>query len=396
MTNNRKMLWHELAIYAASFMSMVSVAVSPALASIAKEFSWASTTQIQMLVTLPALAQVPAAFISPSAQKKFSIKTLYIFNLCVALIFGIMPYFMNNYYAILATRAVVGFALGTIQILLSVTITTRFPEKDQGRVMGGRTFATSLGAIIISYIGGRLADIDWHLSFLPFIIALPVILITWAGMLRMPPLEEEVKSDEDKPAKKVIIDGITLFICLFTVFEMVFLSSFNTNISMYIDAEKFGTATISGVAVAIYNAAGLVCGFLMARMYRKFKGTSLFIGFMCSATGILMIGLARVIWLVYAGGFLAGFGLSALLGFGPMDITGTITKERASMAISWFAIAIFLGSFLTPYIVNPLTKLIDHTGPVRTRFVVSGVMLFVQAILYETLRRRKFIKYFKD
>jgi MFS family permease len=113
------------------------------------------------------------------------------------------------------------------------------------------------------------------------------------------------------------------------------------------------------------------------------------VGFLSSAVGLSLIGLSVGMPMVFAGAFFSGFGMSSLLGIGPLDITGTIPRERASMGISWFAIAIFFGSFITPYVVNPLTDLFRQDS-IRTRFIVSGALLFVQAVLYETIRRRYF------
>lgn len=385
---------NEFAVYAISFVSMVSVTVAPALALIAKQFTWASSTQIQLLITLPALAMVPAAFISPPLLKKYNVKSLFIINLFIGLIFGFGPFFADDYYLILAMRAISAFSLGFIQILLSVTITTRFPKSEQGRIMGGRNFATSLGAIIISYLAGVLADVDWHMAFLPFLLTFPVIAVVSLGLHKMKPIYTEPKQVEFDHVKKKRMDAITVFICTASFIHIVFLQCFTTNISLYIDAEKFGTATISGMSMAVFNFSGLVCGLLLSKMVRLLRGKTLFAAFLSSAVGILLVGLAANRLLVYTGGFFAGFGMSSLLGVGPLDITGTISKERAAAGISWFAIAIFLGSFLTPYLVNPMANLFRQDS-VRMRFIVAGIMLFVQAVLYEIIRRLFYSDYYR-
>ena len=180
-----------------------------------------------------------------------------------------------------------------------------------------------------------------------------------------------------------------MFICIATVIHIIFLQCFVTNISLFVDQEQIGTTVISGLGMAIFNFSGLVCGFVLARMHRRMKGKSLFVGFLSSAVGLSLIGLSVGMPMVFAGAFFSGFGMSSLLGIGPLDITGTIPRERASMGISWFAIAIFFGSFVTPYVVNPLTDLFRQDS-IRTRFIVSGALLFVQAVLYEMIRRKYF------
>jgi MFS family permease len=379
-----------LAIYAVSFISMVSVAVSPALAPISKHFSWASAMQIQMLVTLPSLAMIPSALVSTTILKRYSIKSLFLANLAVAFLGGFLPLFLSNYYLILLLRVISGFSLGFIQILLSVTITTRIPEASQGKVMGGRTFFTSLGAMVFSYAGGMLADIDWHYSFLPFLLAVPIIAVTAMFLQRMEPLPT-TPSDEAQGRFK--FDSVTVFICLFTVVHIIFLQTIITNVSLFIDAEGFGTATTAGIAVAIYNLSGLFCGFIMSKMYTALKGYSMVVCFISSCVGILMIGLSQNIVLVCIGCFFCGCGMASILGIGPLDITRTVRRENATRAISLFAIAIFFGSFLNPYVIIPMANVVREDS-IRMRYLTAGIMLVLQTVTFEIVRRKRFQQYY--
>ena len=282
-----------------------------------------------------------------------------------------------------------GFSLGFIQILLSVAITTRFQPADQGRVMGGRTAATSLGVIVIAYLSGVLADINWQLAFLPYLVIVPAIVISWIGLHKMAPLPQEPSKPEPQREKKKLLDAVTVLICVSALVHTVFLQTFSTNSALFIDQEKFGSAAVAGAGMSVYQVGGLVCGLFMSKLYRRLRGKALFFGFLASAVGILLTGFAMNRYLVYAGGFFAGFGLSALLGFGPLDITGTIPKERVQLPISLFAIAIFFGTFLTPFVVLPAANLI-RPDSVRMRFLFAGVMIVLQAVIYELIRRRRF------
>ena len=396
----RKDRLNEFAIYAISFISMASAAINPALAMIAKSFPELSTTQIQMIITIPSFAMMLTSFASPPLLKRLSLKTLYLLNLVVVLVFSTVPFFCNNFTLIVVLRSFAGFSFSFMQILLTVTITTWFPVSRQGHLMGGRTIATSAGAIIISYFGGVISDIDWHYTFLLFLSVAPIILITWLFLYKMPPQKAETPKKSDTgtvqtiPRKKVFLDMITVFICMSAVAFLMFLQSYNTNIALMVDAENFGTATDSGVSVAIFNASGIICGMLMPTMQKKLKGRALFVTFLTGMLGTLLIGLSSSIYMVHVGSFFAGFSLMALLGFVPLDVTGTlVTKETYSYAVSLMAITVSFSGFITPYVVIPIAN-IFNAGSVRTRFIISGIMILIIAIAYETIRQLKYRKHY--
>lgn len=381
--------FNELAIYTISFFSMVAYSIPPALALIAKDFSWIGSTQIQLIITLPSLAMLPTAILAPIMQKKYSIKTLFLYNFILTLLMGIAPFFLKNFTLILITRAFSGFSLGFIQILVTYTITTRFEKSQQGRVMGGRSIASGTGAMALALVGGILADVDWRLTFLLFIVMVPAFIVTWFGLNKMEPIILEPKPAEKESVKKKRLDAITLFICISCVIHVIFLQCFTTNVSLFIDAEHYGTASISGIGMLAFNFSGPVFGFMLAPLYRRFKGKTMFVGFLSSAVGILLVGLAFNVYMVYIGGFFAGLGMSSYLGIGPLDITATIPKERAAIGVSLLAVTLFLGTFLSPYVVNPMANLIQGDS-IRMRFLFASVMLFIQAFLFEVIRRRRF------
>ena len=397
---NKKDRLNELAIYAISFISMSSVAFYPALAMIGKSFPELSTIQTQMLVTVPSVGMTLSAFASPPLVKRFCLKSLYIINLFIVFVFSIMPFFLKDFTVIVAIRTIAGFSFSFIQILLTVNITSWFPVSKQGRLMGGRTAATSAGSIIMSYLGGVLADIDWHYTFLLFIMVAPVIVTTWLWLKTMPPQEAIIGRTPSSAGvqtatkKKVLFDGITIFICASSVIFLMFLQSYNTNIALLIDAENFGSATDSGVSVAIFNASGIVCGLLMAVIRRKLKGRTLLITILIGMCGMLIIGIAPNIYLIHIGSFLAGFSFMAFLGFVRLDITATIVTEATRQrAISLLAMTISFSGFLPPYVVVPVGNAIN-SGSVRTRFLVAGIMILIIAAAYEAIRRIKYRKHY--
>ena len=393
LTDSEKM--HAAPIYMLSFVSMVSLVVSPALAMIAKEYSWASNTQIQLMISLPSLATIAAALVTPALQRRYSLRTLFLSNLAVMLFFGVAPFFIKSFGLILVTRVISGFSVGFLSILLNVAITTRFHKQAQGRVMGFKTVFASISAILITYFGGVLANLNWRLTFLMFLIVLPAIAVIWLKLKKEEPERSELAGSREKTRRFQKPQGITLFLCVTSFLYIIFLQCFLTNAAFLVESEHFGTSVVSGTSLAFYNLAGLLCGLLLSRMKRLLHGSTLFFGYLVSAVGILLAGLAGSSALVYAGAVFGGFGMATYLGIGPLDITGTVSREKAAGGIALLAITQYLGQFLSPLVVTPLAALFAKDS-VRMRFYVSAAVLFALAVLYELVRRTRFAACYRE
>ena len=399
----RKEFLHLAAISAISFFSMVAYAIPPTLALISKEYSQFDTTQIQLIVTLPSLAMLPTAVLAPLLQRKYSIKALFQVSFLLTMLSGAAPFLLKDFTLILVSRAVSGLALGFVQILLTFTITTRFPKERQGRVMGLRSIFSGTGAMVIAMLGGILADTGWRLTFLLYLLMIPAFFITAACLYKMEPLPTRPAPARTEHHRRKWIDSITVFICVSCVIHVLFLQCFTTNISLFVDAEHFGGATISGAAMLFFNLSGPVFGLILAPFYRKLKGATMFAGFLATALGLLLVGFAANVALVYLGGFFVGIGMSSYLCVGPLDVTATASKELVPVGVSVLAVTLFIGSFFSPYVVNPLatlahgfTQQLLGADDIRLRYIVSGVIVILQAVLYERIRRRRFARYFEE
>ncbi|MCE7010339.1 MFS transporter [Kibdelosporangium philippinense] len=73
---------------------------------------------------------------------------------------GTAGYFVNDLYVLLATRALLGVAVGGIMTAISATITDWFEGARRASFLGPQQAFASLGGVIFLPLAGVLAAVD--------------------------------------------------------------------------------------------------------------------------------------------------------------------------------------------------------------------------------------------
>jgi len=138
---------------------------------------------IGMVVTIPSLC---VALFSPHAGAlgdRFGRRRLLILSMAVYSAVGILPYFLDNLYLILASRFVVGMVEAMLMTLSTKLIADYFTGPKRDRWLAAQTGVASTTAIVVLMIAGAVGQYDWHNVFLLYLIPLlflaMVLLFTW-------------------------------------------------------------------------------------------------------------------------------------------------------------------------------------------------------------------------
>jgi MFS family permease len=89
---------------------------------------------------------------------------------------GIAPAFLDNLYAIMATRVGVGICESIVMTVSTTMICDYFSGKSREHWLAGQTATASLSALAIIPLGGVLAaNYGWHDPFFIYIYSLLVV-----------------------------------------------------------------------------------------------------------------------------------------------------------------------------------------------------------------------------
>lgn len=147
-------------------------AVSPAISAICQSYPSVSIGMIQMIVTLPTLAICIMAPVYGWLSNRIQPRRLIIYGLLLFCIGGSLPVFLNNLPLIMICRVALGVGTGiTLPAALAI-IPVFYEGKKRDKLIGFNQAVGSIGCIFMQQIGGYFADIDWHLSFLAYLMGL--------------------------------------------------------------------------------------------------------------------------------------------------------------------------------------------------------------------------------
>jgi predicted MFS family arabinose efflux permease len=171
---------------------------------------------VPLMLTLPALC---VAILSPVAGvivDFFGRRRVCIVALIIYAIVGVMPIFLDDLMAIIASRAVLG-AMEALIITSSTTlIGDYFQGRDREKWLANQTAVASISSIFLAFLGGALGNLGWRAPFAAYgfsiLFAIALMLWTWE------PRKSEEPTVQAAGAKGRFPWGVILPISLLAVF----------------------------------------------------------------------------------------------------------------------------------------------------------------------------------
>ncbi|MBO6784057.1 MAG: MFS transporter [Alphaproteobacteria bacterium] len=370
------------AILAASSLTLFAMAgVSPALPAIARAYSDIAGIELlaPMVLTITAIAIAVTAPFAGLVIDKFGRKPVLVCALLLYLVAGLAPVWLDSLPAILASRALLGIAAGSI-LTVSTTLIGDFYEGAARNRMAGVQFACmGLAMAVGTAVAGILADIGWHLPFYMYAVAVLVLPLAWFGV-REPRISraETVESMTVDVARDIPVAGIALIYALVLAGMM---STFLVPSQMPFLLPEIGVpeAWIAGFAIALFNlvTAGTATAFrwLRARLDNRalLAGSFFFLG-----SGLLLAATATGPGQALVGMLIAGIGFGPLmptlnawlLSLAPVTVRGRL--------VGGLTFCQFLGFFLSPFFVHPVAERLDMTGA----FAITGLGQLALALVF--------------
>ncbi|WP_329794324.1 MFS transporter [Lactiplantibacillus plantarum] len=368
-----------IGVLAVSSMGMAALAITPSYAAIASNFSL-SNTSVQMLTSLPNLFMMLAGLIiGKLTATKLNLKTLTLSAAILVIIGGFLPLaFHTNFMFLLFCSCLVGLGQGACTNLSQVLISQMLPETERQSTMGLTTTFTNLGGIVFIMGGGQLAATNgWVNNYWIYLFS-AFILIVILTLVPMHPAAVNAANDQDT-GEQIKLNKY-VFYCAFWGFCTLLLNNvLNNNISLFVAEEELGATSQAALTSTVSLIGGMLCGLIVGVIGKRFKYSSITISFILYGLSYLLIGLGHSLWLAFVGSFIVGAAMSIAMGQFPYLISISVGKNSVSMALGVYVAIYSIGGVVSPFIVNPLTKLVAGMG--INVFVVSGVIALILGVL---------------
>jgi MFS family permease len=351
---------------------MAIIALSPTVPTLLAHFKDVGNPQLMvpLLITAPSAC---IALFAPGAGAivdRFGRRRLMLWATAVYGIGGFIPFFIDNFWAVVAGRVVIDEKARHRWLML---------QGLMGSILGSVTIACS----------GFLAAKGWQWPFAVYGVAFPILL---ASMFYLYEPQPRVRAQQDaaKPAAPVAaaspfpyrvalaVCGVTVLLSTIYYVQVIHFSVLLKDLGV-IDPESIGLAmAIPSVGVPI----GAVVFKLTTRFGVRSQIALVFLGY---CIGLAGIGLAPDYKVALAFAFVQqlanGLIVPALVAFAQ----SSFSFEHRGRGMGWWASAFFAAQFLSPAVVNLVRSVF---GGLQPAFLVFGVVAGIGAAVTVLLRGR--------
>ncbi|WP_338240417.1 MFS transporter [Aurantiacibacter hainanensis] len=334
---------------------MAIVSLIPVLPLLLSEFADVPRSEflVPMALTIPALC---VAVFSPLAgwlSDLIGRKHLMVCALVLYALFGILPWFLNDLFLIIAARFGLGVVEAVIMTLATVLIGDYFSGERREKWIALQIAVGSVAAIVLIAIGGILGELLGSRGpFLLYLLALPVALAAAIGLF-----EPDVTASEERTDAQAFPFRTVLPLALVTFVVGVIFYTVTVQLGPILETSGPVSPAQIGLIGAICNLA-VAIGSLAFHRGRQNAGPKLLaIGLAVASIGYAGIGLSPGLFALAACGVLICFGSGLML---PNMLAWTMRSLPAAMrgrGMGLWTGSFFLAQFLAPLMLAALSGL---------------------------------------
>lgn len=362
---------------------MAGAAIAPALGIIKAHFSEAPAMLVQFIVSMPALLIIITNLFFLSLSRVLRTRAIATTGLLLYVVAGAGCFFVDDISLLLAMRALLGVSVGLIMPLSTGLLAYYFPPEQQARLMGLSAAMNQMGGVVATLLAGLLSTIAWNYAFLVYLLGLIALVMVW---LWLP--DEQLDSSNKRGVpfqpRQLLkfhpsVIGMLLLMTIFFVFP--------TNFAIVASQQQaLSTEVITAIMVGLDVVAffvGLAFGSLMNRFRQSVKyfaplffllGYAFYLvpSVSMAVLGSVFIGMANGVGVPY---------LNTIA-----SIKGG--KNSATTVMPLLSAALYLGQFISPLIVIPMSKALFGADDIVAPYKVG--ILFCLIFLLQVYSTRHF------
>ena len=366
-----------IAIWSVSAVtSLPGLAVSPILGDMNNIFPKASDLEIQMLTSLPSLLIIPFVLLAGRLSTgRDKLPMLYlglaIFTLC-----GVACLVAKSMTALIIISSILGIGAGMIIPLSTGLVVDYFTGDFRVKQLGYSSAINNLTLVGATALTGFVADINWHLSFLVYLLP-GVSLLLCLALRRESAAAEPMESDQYKQQSinKRHLAVLTLFYFVITFASLVV--TFDTAFLF----EKYKIRQeLAGVSISLFFLAIMLPGLFLSHIIKYTRSYTNVISTLLLTLGLLSMTIFKSPAMLVIGVILSGFGYGIMQ---PLiyDKAAIIAPPHlATQALSIVMAANYIAIILCPFIIDAVRKLFA-TQSISFSFGLCAVVAAVTTLI---------------
>lgn len=344
-----------IAIMSIFVLTMGVGTITPALNSIMEAFPDLPVSTIYLSSTLPSLTVIPATILAGMmAGNKTKYRTLAIIGIALFIVGGIAPFFSGDFTVILIERAIFGIGLGIISPLGNALIIGNFEGDKRASMMGVSTLMMNLGGIILQFLGGFCAGVQWNFSFLPHALGI-ISLVLVMFFLPEPPRAEQTNESKDKP--KVKIPKVVWLISILFGAVMFINYPMLMGMSTYLSILKVGDAATSAIVLSFFTVGGMIAGVIFGKLFKMTGRFVVSVALLLMAAGYALLLFVPNVVAITIGAAIVGIGFSSLMPTVMMILGMVCPPQVVAISTSILMAIMNLFAFISTYWIQMIANI---------------------------------------
>lgn len=377
--------------------SLPGLAVSPILGELSNIFPHASQLDIQMLTSLPSLLIIPFILLAGKLAEKRDFIRLLKVGLWMFAGSGVLYLFSDKMWQLMAVSALLGIGSGLIIPLSTGLISHYFTGTYRVKQFGYSSAITNVTLVMATAVTGYLAEINWHLPFVVYL--LPLVSLLLSAYLKnddSAPVQPVSAQKKDVATERVsIITGkygiqvenlVQLMLFYGLVTYLVLVVTFNLPFLM--EAHHFSSGN-SGLMISLFFLAIMTPGLLLEHILKLSGNRTMFYSLLSIALGLLLIWISPIEWLIIPGCILVGLGYGVIQPLIYDKTVDTAIPAKTTLALAFVMVMNYLAILLSPFITD-LFQSLFRTSSEEFPFIFN-LCVTVLAMGWALLRKKKFL-----
>ena len=337
-----------------------------------------------ILLSIPALFIILGAPVVGWLSDNIGRKGLLNGSLLVFGIGGASGYFADSFLFMFVGRAVLGLSIAGIKTATVAMVGDYYEGAERNKIIGWQGSAMKIGGVIFMLLGGFLANFNWQVPFLGYLLAfviLPSGFIALSESLPAARTTQVASTGSSLPAIP-LWPAIYVFISAFLASGFFFITP--VQLPFYLRNAFSASPFEMGAAIALGNTVGA----LISLAYHKFRSRMNFVAiyafiFLSMAIGYYIVAMANDYATALAGMVVAGIGFGLYVPNHSSWILSIVSARRRGFGVGLVTTAMFLGQFAAPILVQPF---IDPADPSAV-WSSMALLLIVLCVVYAALSR---------
>ena len=362
---------------------MAGAAIAPALGIIKAHFSEAPAMLVQFIVSMPALLIIITNLFFLSLSRVLRTRAIATTGLLLYVVAGAGCFFVDDIYLLLTMRALLGVSVGLIMPLSTGLLAYYFPPEQQAQLMGLSAAMNQMGGVVATLLAGLLATIEWNYAFLVYLLGLIALVMVW---LWLP--DEQLGSANKRgipfhPRQLLkfhpSVIGMLLLMMIFFIFP--------TNFAIVASQQQGLPTELITVIMVGLDVVAFFVGLAFGNLMNRFRQSVKYFAPLFFLLGYASYLVPSVSMAVLGSVFI---GMANGVGVPYLNTIASIKggKNSATTVMPLLSAALYLGQFISPLLVIPMSKALFGADDIVAPYKVG--ILFCLIFLLQVYSTRHF------